>query len=87
VVEILNTDVLIFSGRFVRFKCQSLMILFCHFRDGDKPGEEEEVDIDLTDPEVEKAAVKIQAGFKGFKARQEIKDLKVRTISHQVPFI
>ena len=39
--------------------------------------EEEEIDIDLTDPEVEKAAVKIQAGFKGFKARQEVKDRKV----------
>ncbi|KAJ8315978.1 hypothetical protein KUTeg_005992 [Tegillarca granosa] len=38
-----------------------------------KPDEEEEVDIDLNDPEVEKAAVKIQAGFKGFQARKEIK--------------
>ncbi|XP_050417285.1 retinitis pigmentosa 1-like 1 protein isoform X4 [Patella vulgata] len=36
--------------------------------------EEEEVDIDLNDPEVEKAAVKIQAGFKGFKARKEVQD-------------
>ncbi|CAH1796276.1 unnamed protein product [Owenia fusiformis] len=35
--------------------------------------EEEEVDIDLEDPEVEKAALKIQGTFKGFKARQEIK--------------
>lgn len=35
------------------------------------------MDIDLNDPEVEKAAVKIQAGFKGFKARQEIKEMKV----------
>jgi len=34
--------------------------------------EEEEVDIDLTDPDVEKAALKIQAGFKGFKARKEV---------------
>ncbi|XP_075259717.1 uncharacterized protein LOC142351531 [Convolutriloba macropyga] len=29
--------------------------------------EEEEVDIDLNDPEVEKAAIKIQAGFGRFK--------------------
>ncbi|KAL3886899.1 hypothetical protein ACJMK2_026859 [Sinanodonta woodiana] len=41
-----------------------------------KDEKEEEIDIDLTDPEVEKAAVKIQAGFKGFKARQEVKDMK-----------
>lgn len=47
-----------------------------NFREDNKD-QEEEVDIDLNDPDVEKAAVKIQAGFKGFKARQEIKDLKV----------
>lgn len=33
--------------------------------------EEEVVDIDLTDPEVKKAAVFIQAGFKGFKAKKK----------------
>ena len=37
---------------------------------------EEEIDIDLNDPEVEKAATKIQAGFKGLKARQELKAKK-----------
>jgi len=41
-------------------------------RTGDEPQNgEEEVDIDLNDPDVEAAAVKIQAGFKGFKVRQE----------------
>ena len=41
----------------------------------DKKGEEE-IDIDLNDPEVEKAATKIQAGFKGYKTRKEMKDTK-----------
>lgn len=31
------------------------------------------VDIDLNDPELEKAATKIQATFKGYKVRQEKK--------------
>ncbi|XP_046543961.1 triadin-like isoform X7 [Haliotis rubra] len=41
-----------------------------------KAEEEEEVDIDLNDPDVEKAAIKIQAGFKGFKARKEVQEVK-----------
>ncbi|XP_067676888.1 triadin-like isoform X1 [Haliotis asinina] len=41
-----------------------------------KTEEEEEVDIDLNDPDVEKAAIKIQAGFKGFKARKEVQEVK-----------
>ena len=36
----------------------------------------EEIDIDLNDPDVEKAATKIQAGFKGYKTRKEMKATK-----------
>ena len=36
--------------------------------------EEEVVDIDLDDPEVEKAATKIQAGFKGHQTRKEMRE-------------
>lgn len=39
--------------------------------------EKEEVDIDLNDPEVDKAATKIQAGFKGMQARKRVKAMKV----------
>merc|ERR1712029_291052 len=35
---------------------------------------EEEVDIDLDDPELEGAATKIQAGYRGMKTRQELKN-------------
>ena len=39
-------------------------------QDLSKGDNEEEIDIDLNDPDVEKAAVKIQASFKGFQARK-----------------
>ena len=39
--------------------------------------QEEEVDIDLNDPEVDKAASKIQAGFRGHQARKHVKAMKV----------
>ncbi|XP_053202808.1 sperm surface protein Sp17-like [Panonychus citri] len=32
------------------------------------------MDIDLTDPELEKAATRIQATFKGYKVRKEVKE-------------
>ncbi|KAF4527695.1 hypothetical protein B566_EDAN017586 [Ephemera danica] len=38
-----------------------------------KGAEEEELDIDLTDPELHKAATKIQASFRGHKVRKEDK--------------
>ncbi|XP_041470803.1 fibrous sheath CABYR-binding protein-like [Lytechinus variegatus] len=41
--------------------------------------QEEEVDIDLNDPEVEKAAIKIQSSFKGFKTRRDMSAKKSET--------
>ena len=41
-----------------------------------KADNEEEIDIDLDDPEVNEAATKIQASFKGKKARDEVKKMK-----------
>ena len=37
---------------------------------------EEEIDIDMNDPEVTKSATKIQAGFRGKKARNEVAKMK-----------
>lgn len=55
--------------------CSSLTQVWCEITLQEKRQEtkEEEIDIDLTDPEVEKAATKIQAGFRGHKTRQDMK--------------
>ncbi|XP_001638100.2 cilia- and flagella-associated protein 91 [Nematostella vectensis] len=45
----------------------------------------EEVDIDLDDPEVNKAATKIQATFRGHKTRKEMKDGAMPTSSTSLP--
>merc|ERR1712140_33992 len=48
-------------------------------RDVERPPlkkEEEEVDIDLEDPEVQAATAKIQAGYKGMRTRRELKEKK-----------
>ena len=37
---------------------------------------EEDIDIDLDDPEVGAAATKIQAGYKGMRARKQVKQMK-----------
>merc|ERR1712228_911005 len=41
-----------------------------------KEGEEVTIDIDLDDPEVGDAALKIQAGFKGYQARKQVKEME-----------
>ena len=45
-------------------------------KDKIEPAEEEEVDIDLEDPEVQAATAKIQAGYKGMRTRRDMKDKK-----------
>lgn len=45
--------------------------------DGGKvEGEEEQIDLDMNDPELQGAVVKIQASFRGHKAREQVKALK-----------
>ena len=46
--------------------------------------EEEEIDIDLEDPEVGKAAVKIQSSFRGHQARKDVENLKAKADSTKI---
>merc|ERR1712037_978282 len=41
-----------------------------------EPEAEEEIDIDMDDPETAKAATKIQASFRGSQSRKEVKQMK-----------
>ncbi|KAG7471361.1 hypothetical protein MATL_G00123860 [Megalops atlanticus] len=51
----------------------------CHIEECGQPQEEEDVmDIPLDDPEANKAAAKIQAGFRGHMTRKKMKDDKPR---------
>lgn len=46
----------------------------------EKPAEiADEVDINVEDPEIQDAAVKIQASFRGYKAREEVKALRTQS--------
>nr|XP_023869854.1 neurogranin-like [Salvelinus alpinus] len=46
----------------------------CHIEECSQPQEEEDImDIPLDDPEANKAAAKIQAGFRGHMTRKKIK--------------
>ena len=48
---------------------------------------EEEIDIDLNDPEVEAAATKIQAGYKGMMTRKELKSTEVKPSDSETPAV
>jgi len=43
---------------------------------GELGGEEEQIDLDMNDPDLQSAVVKIQASFRGHKAREEVKAFK-----------
>ncbi|XP_060079840.1 titin-like [Ylistrum balloti] len=49
---------------------------FINIHDDKHVKDNNEIDIDLADPDVEKAATKIQAGYKGLKTRRELKSVK-----------
>ncbi|XP_073671676.1 neurogranin (protein kinase C substrate, RC3) b [Paramisgurnus dabryanus] len=53
---------------------QKLRIMDCHIEERSQPQEEEDImDIPLDDPEANKAAAKIQAGFRGHMTRKKMK--------------
>ena len=45
--------------------------------------ENNKIDIDLEDPDVDMAATKIQAGFKGMTARKEVAALKDKIVDEE----
>ena len=51
-------------------------ILMFKIDEEENSDEEEEIDIDLEDPEVGKAALKIQSSFRGHQARKEVETMK-----------
>ena len=52
--------------------------------EGGQTGTEEEIDIDLDDPEVGNAALKIQSGFRGHQARKEVQAMKDKDIENKI---
>uniref|UniRef100_A0A673YQC9 Neuromodulin n=3 Tax=Salmoninae TaxID=504568 RepID=A0A673YQC9_SALTR len=62
-------------GQFIRrLSSLRLLIMDCHIEECSQPQEEEDImDIPLDDPEANKAAAKIQAGFRGHMTRKKIK--------------
>lgn len=62
------------SSQYDTLLWKAIVILSCQQEDCNQPQEEEDImDIPLDDPEANRAAAKIQAGFRGHMTRKKLK--------------